>query len=204
MQIDRRQVVASGMTMASSVTAALTLPSIARGQDRLVIDAIGLHSHLKLPAERVVIASHYNYEDFTAIAGTDGWTKVVGMVREPWEDWRAADYTKYAKVIPGLAYIADIGGMSEFDADKVITLTPDVVICDASPDSLIGDQLRKLRRAEIPLVFLDFRSQTPQTHIASTHAIGRVMGTEARADEIAKLYEAAWQDVMVRASASPQ
>jgi iron complex transport system substrate-binding protein len=204
MQIDRRQVVASGMTMASSIAAALTLPSIARSQDRLVIDAIGLHTHLKRPAERVVIASHYNYEDFTAVAGTDGWTKVVGMAREPWEGWRAADYTKYAMAIPGLASIADIGGMSEFDADKVITLTPDVVICDASPDSLIGAQLRKLRHADIPVVFLDFRGQTPQRHIASTYAIGRVMGAEAHAGEIAKLYEATWQDVMSRAAASPQ
>jgi iron complex transport system substrate-binding protein len=204
MQLDRRQMVASSMTMASSIAAALTLPSIARGQERIVIDAIGLHTHLKRPAERVVIAWHYNYEDFTAIAGPDSWTKVVGMAREPWQDWRAADYAQYAKIIPGLEAIADVGGMNAFDADKVIKLKPDVVICDASPDSLIGDQVRALRRTDIPVVFIDFQSQTPKQHIASTHAIGRVMGTEARAHDIARLYEAAWQDVMSRAAASPQ
>jgi iron complex transport system substrate-binding protein len=201
MHCDRRQIITSAMAM----TAAGMFPSFAQGQERLVIDAIGLHTHLNRPAERVVIASHHNYEDFTAIAGQDAWAKVVGMAREPWEDWRAAEYTHYAKAIPGLGSIPDVGTLgTEFDADKVIALRPDVVLLDALTDGLIGNQLHALRRAGLPVVFVNFQSETPQKHLASIHAISRVMGTEGRAATIAKLYEAAWLDVMNRAAASPQ
>jgi iron complex transport system substrate-binding protein len=204
MQLDRRQAITSAIATVSAITAPWALSSAAHGQDRIVIDAIGLQTRLAKPAERVVITSHYNYEDFTAIAGPEGWTRVVGMAREPWEGWRAADYAQYAKVIPSLSSIADVGGKSDFDADKVLKLKPDVVICDAAPDHLIGDQLQTLRRADVPIVFVDFQSESLRRHLASTYAIGRVMGTEARAGDIAKLYEATWQDVMERASVDPQ
>jgi hypothetical protein len=90
-QFDRRQVVTSGVAAATAMAAPLIFSSSAQGQDRLVIDAIGLHTRLARPAERVVITSHHNYEDFTAIAGPDAWARVVGFAREPWQDWRAAD-----------------------------------------------------------------------------------------------------------------
>jgi iron complex transport system substrate-binding protein len=204
MQIDRRQAITSGIATVSAMTALWPLSSAAHGQDRIVIDAIGLQTRLAKPAERVVIISHYNYEDFTAIAGPEGWARVVGMAREPWEGWRAADYAQYAKVIPSLNSIAEVGGKSDFDADMVLKLKPDVVICDAAPHNLIADQLQTLRRADTPVVFIDFQSGSLRRHLASTYAIGRVMGSEARADEITKLYEATWQDVMERASANPQ
>lgn len=98
-----------------------SLPALAADYPRTIIDEIGLHTGFEKPVGRVVIATHYSYEDFTAIAGIEGWSKVVGFAREPWADWRAADFAEYAKSIPNIASIADVGVLSiDFDDDKVI------------------------------------------------------------------------------------
>jgi iron complex transport system substrate-binding protein len=185
----------AGLTM----TMASVRPANAQGRSRTIIDATGLHTALAQPAQRIVIASHYSYEDFTAIAGVDGWSKVVGLAREPWEDWRAGTYAEYAKVIPNLVALPDVGTLGNgFDAATVIALKPDVVLLDAFPDILIGDQVRALRSAGIPVVFLDFQSETPAKYAASVAAIGLSMGDEARAGELNKLYDTLYSDVMRR------
>jgi iron complex transport system substrate-binding protein len=193
--MNRRDVLTTALTMTiASVTSAM-----AKGGPRLLVDAIGMHTALARPAERIVIASHYSYEDFTAVAGVEGWSKVVGLAREPWEDWRAGTYAAYAKAIPNLAALPDVGTLGHgFDAAKVIALKPDVVLVEAFPDILIGDQLRILRAADIPVVFLDFQNEVPEKYAASIAAIGLVIGTEARAGELIRLYESLYSDVMKR------
>jgi iron complex transport system substrate-binding protein len=187
------------LTMALTMTMASIAPAMTQGRRRTIVDAIGLHTALERPAQRVVIASHYSYEDYTAIAGVDGWSKVVGFAREPWDDWRAGTYAEYAKVIPNLAALPDVGTLGhEFDAAKVIALKPDVVLLEAFPDSLIGEQVRILRAAGIPVVFFDFQSETPAKYAASVAAIGLVIGAEARAGELIQLYETLYSDLMKR------
>jgi iron complex transport system substrate-binding protein len=42
----------------------------------------------------------FNYEEFTAIAGVEGWQRLVGMNRVVWEGWRPAIFSKYLPLIP--------------------------------------------------------------------------------------------------------
>jgi iron complex transport system substrate-binding protein len=80
-------------------------------------------------------------------------------------------------VIPNLAALPDVGTLGyAFDAAKVIALKPDVVLLVAFPDSLIGEQVRILRAAYIPVVFFDFQSETQMKYAASVAAIGLVVG----------------------------
>jgi iron complex transport system substrate-binding protein len=195
MRMNRRDALAAGITMSMASIA----PAPGQGRTRTVVDAIGLHVPVKHPVERIVIASHYAYEDFTAIAGVEGWSKVVGFAREPWDDWRAATYAEYANVIPNLADVPDVGTLGlTFDAEKVIALKPDVVLLEAFSDTLIGEQLRALRAAGIPVVHFDFQSETLFRHTRSTAAIGLAVGAEARASELIRLYEQLYRDVMQR------
>jgi iron complex transport system substrate-binding protein len=201
MTVDRRKLMASGAGLAASLAAGRLA---AQGQDRLIIDAIGLHSRLQGPAQRVVIATHYAHEDFTAVAGASGWSRVVGLSREPWADWRAATFAHYARAIPGLADLPDIGILGvDIDAGKIIALKPDVVLMDVLSGSHAGEELRALRAADIPVVFIEFRSGMLRAHEASVAAIGRVMGTEGRAGEIIDLYSALHSDTMNRTGTSP-
>ncbi|HPH14473.1 MAG TPA: iron ABC transporter substrate-binding protein, partial [Burkholderiaceae bacterium] len=90
-------------------------------------DALGRKVKVNTPVQRVVI--NFNYEEFTAVAGKDGWKKVVGMSRTPWEGWRPAIFSRYAAVIPNLQSMPDVGHSDEgtFSAEKIIALKPDVL-----------------------------------------------------------------------------
>ena len=195
MQINRRD----GLLAAATMTMASVAPAIGQDRTQTVIDAIGRHVRVPDPVERIVIASHYAYEDFTAIAGAEGWSKVVGIAREPWVDWRAATYAEYAKVIPNLDSLPDVGTLGpEFDADKVIALKPDVVLLEALPDSLIGDQLRALRVADIAVIYIDLQAETLFRRSMSIAAIGLVTGAQARAGELFRFYTQLHNDVLDR------
>jgi iron complex transport system substrate-binding protein len=193
--LTRRDVVLSGLTLASTVLA----PAIARSQTRTIIDAIALHIEIKHPVERVVFASHFAHEDFTAIAGPEGWSKVVGFCREPWEDWRAGTYAEYAKVIPNLAAVADVGALhGDFDAQKVIALKPDVFLWDIGTAGISDDQLRELHAANILIVRFGFRDKSPFHRERSIVAVARSMGAERRAGPLITLGETHYDAVMKR------
>ncbi len=90
--------------------AALTLaPAFAAPLE--VTDALGRKVTINTPVNRVVAT--FNYEEFTAIAGVDGWKKVVAMSREPWAGWRPAIFARYAKVIPNLLDMPDVGHVED-------------------------------------------------------------------------------------------
>ena len=59
---------------------AFTLPlPLAFASTHTVMDALGRQVEVKTTVERVIIG--FSFEEFTAVAGVDGWAKVVGMSR---------------------------------------------------------------------------------------------------------------------------
>lgn len=163
-----------------------------------VVDVEGRKVLVNTPAQRVVI--NFNYEEFTAIAGKEGWTKVVGMSRMPWEGWRPAIFSRYTKVIPNLAAMPDIGHVDEnnFSAEKIISLKPDVLIVAQWAWETLKTERAQIESAGIPIVVIDYNAQTLERHLASTRAIGKVMGAEARAEDLATLYESQYRDILAR------
>lgn len=69
-----------------------------------------------------------------------------------------------------------------FSAEKVIALKPDVLfIVQSGPTSRCKPHV--IEAAGIPIVVIDYNAQLLERHLSSTRAIGKVMGTEARAEE---------------------
>lgn len=165
-----------------------------------VTDALGRVVKVNFPVSRVVIT--FNYEEFTAIAGVDAWKKVVGMARVPWEGWRPAIFSRYVNVIPNLKDMPDVGNIDEnnFSAEKVIALKPDVVFMAAWGFDGAKTQVEQIMAAGIPIIVIDYNAQTLERHLASTRAYGKIMGTEARAEELASLYERQYRDILARIS----
>ena len=163
-----------------------------------VTDALGRKVTINAPVSRVITT--FNYEEFTAIAGVDGWKKVVAMSREPWAGWRPAIFERYTKVIPNLAAMPDIGHVEDntLSAEKVIAARPDVVLMSDWGYSSLKTQMEQITAAGIPIVVIDYNAQDLGKHLASTRAIGKVMGTDARAEELATLYETRYKDVIAR------
>lgn len=163
-----------------------------------VTDAIGRQVQVRLPVQRVVV--NFNFEEFTAVAGKDAWAKVVGISRTPWEGWRPAIFSRYAAVIPNLQAMPDVGHSEDgtFSAEKVIALKPDVVFMAEWTFKSLETQRAQIEAAGIPVVVIDYNAQLLERHLASTRVMGRVMGTEARAQELAGLYEREYNNVMTR------
>jgi len=161
-------------------------------------DALGRKVKVNTPVQRVVI--NFNYEEFTAVAGKDGWKKVVGMSRTPWEGWRPAIFSRYAAVIPNLQSMPDVGHSDEgtFSAEKIIALKPDVLFIAEWTFNALKTARDQIEAAGIPIVVIDYNAQLLERHLASTRAIGKVMGTEARAEELASLYEREYKNILAR------
>lgn len=163
-----------------------------------VTDALGRKVKVPSPVQRVAL--NFNFEEFTAVAGKEGWTKVVGISRAPWEGWRPVIFKRYAEVIPNLQAMPDIGHSDDgtFSAEKIIALKPDVLFIAEWTYKSLETARSQIEAAGIPIVVIDYNAQLLDHHLASTRAIGKVMGTESRAEELAKLYEREYTKVLSR------
>ena len=163
-----------------------------------VTDALGRKVKVNTPVQRVIV--NFNYEEFTAVAGKDAWSKVVGISRAPWEGWRPVIFKRYAAVIPNLQAMPDIGHSDDgtFSAEKVIALKPDVLFMAEWTFKAMQTARDQIEAAGIPIVVVDYNAQLLERHLASTRVMGKVMGAEARAEELAQLYERQYKDIMTR------
>lgn len=165
---------------------------------RQVVDALGRTVDLPAKIDRVVV--NFNFEEFTAVAGLDGWKKVVGMSKTLWSGWRPAIWAKYTPLIPNLADMPEIGNTDDnsFNVEQVIALKPDVLLLADWSWKVLETQRAQIEKAGIPIVVVDYNAQLVERHLASTRAIGRVMGAEDRAETLAKLYDDRYRDIMRR------
>ncbi|WP_431282270.1 ABC transporter substrate-binding protein [Humitalea sp. 24SJ18S-53] len=177
--------------------AALPLPAFA--QNRTITDALGREVTIRPRPERVVVM--FNYEEFTAIAGTAGWDRVAGMNRIVWEGWRPAIFSRYSAVIPALARMPDVGNTDEgtFGAEKVISLRPDLLMMPAWAWNAAETVRTQIAAAGIPILVFDYNAQTLERHVASTRAIGAAMGTPDRAEALVERYRRNMGEILDRA-----
>lgn len=148
--------------------------------------------------ERVVLG--FYYEDYLAIAGPDALDKVVALSLSTWKDWRPNQFALYEKALPKLSSIPDVGNTEDntFSIEKVVAAKPDLLILAAWSYDALGEGVKQIEAAGIPIVVLDYNAQTVEKHVASTLALGKLMGTQERAEQLARDYEAAMADIDAR------
>lgn len=184
---------------AAALALAALLPlAAATAQQIQVVDAIGRTVTIAAPPQRVIV--NFNFEEFTAVAGKEGWSRVVGISRGLWEGWRPAIWQRYTAVIPNLKDMPDVGNTEDgnFSAEKVIALRPDVMFMANWTWTALTTAREQIEKAGIPIVVIDYNAQTLERHMASTRALGVVMGQTARGEELAKLYERETLDTLAR------
>jgi ABC-type Fe3+-hydroxamate transport system substrate-binding protein len=110
----------------------------------------------------------------------------------------------YEKALPKLASIPDVGNTEDntFSLEKVIAARPDLLILSAFSYDALADGVKQIEAAGIPVVTLDYNSQTVERHVISTLALGKLMGTQDRAEKLVKNYEDAMADVQSRIQAA--
>ncbi len=152
--------------------------------------------------ERVVLG--FYYEDYLAIAGPEALDKVVALSLSTWKDWRPNQFALYEKALPKLSSIPDVGNTEDntFSIEKVVAAKPDLLILAAWSYDALGEGVKQIEAAGIPIVVLDYNAQTVEKHVASTLALGKLMGRQDRAEQLAKDYEAAMADIDARIKAA--
>lgn len=186
------------------VSAAVALVALA-GQalaEIKVTDVKGREVTLEKPAERVVLG--FYYEDFLAVAGPGALDKVVALSLSTWKDWRPNQFAAYEKALPKLSSIPDVGNTEDgtFSVEKVIAAKPDLVLLAAWSYDALGEGVKQIEAAGIPVVTLDYNAQTVEKHVLSTQVLGKVMGAEDRATKLADNYKAAMADIDARIKAA--
>lgn len=183
------------------LAAALTLLALradpARAEIR-VTDLEGRTLAIPAPARRVLLG--FNYEDFLAIVGPGAIDRVVALSRSPWRDWRPKQYAAYAAALPAVETLVDVGDVDSgsFSIEAAVAARPDLAILAAWQYRALGAGVAKLEAAGVPVAVIDYNAQTLERHVASTLLIGRLMGTEDRAERLAAAYRAAVEDTLAR------
>ena len=144
-----------------------------------------------LPADihRVVVT--FNMEEYFAVSGDDGIGMLAGWSHKYWEGRRQDAYDAFTAVYPQLADIPDVGYNGDISAEAIIALQPDVVLASSTGANYnaLEPHFDNLSAAGIECVFFDFHAQTVEKHTESIRLLGRILGKEARAEEIAAFYK---------------
>ena len=161
-------------------------------------DVVGRTVTVPKVPERIVLG--FYYEDYLAIGGKDAVDKVVALALSTWKDWRPQQYARYEKALPKLKDIPDIGNTEDgtFSVEKIIATNPDLVILGAWNYEALGESVKQFDEAGIPYVVLDYNAQTVEKHTVSTLALGKLLGQEQRAQELADNYKNAFADIEKR------
>ena len=148
--------------------------------------------------KRVVLG--FYYEDYLAVAGPGAADRLVGLSLTTWKDWRPKQYALYEKALPQLAKLTDVGTTDDntFSVEKVISTKPDLLILGAWNYDALGESVKQIEAAGIPVLTLDYNAQTVEKHVTSTLALGKIMGQEKRTRELADTYKAAFADIDAR------
>ncbi|MDO4906151.1 MAG: ABC transporter substrate-binding protein [Lautropia sp.] len=173
-----------------TLTALALLCSPARAEIT-VKDAVGRSVTVPKVPERVVLG--FYYEDYLAVVGPKAIDKVVALSLTTWKDWRPNQFIAYEKALPRLKNLPDVGSSedSTFSVEKVIDADPDLLILGAWNYDALGEAVEQIEAAGIPVLVLDYNAQTVEKHVASTLALGKLMGQEERAEKLAAEYKEA-------------
>ena len=143
-----------------------------------------------LPADIQRVVVTFNMEEYFAVAGDQGIEKLAGWSHKYWEGRRQDAYDAFTAVYPRLAEIPDVGYNGDISIEAIIALQPDVVLASSTGANYnaLEPAFENLRAAGIECVFFDFHKQTVETHCRSIQLLGRILGQEERAGEIADFY----------------
>lgn len=163
-----------------------------------ITDVRGRHITLEKPAEHVMLG--FYFEDYIAITGPTAIDRLKAISLTYWKGYRPQQYAAYLKTFPKIADLIDVGDpdAGTMSAEKIIAARPDVVILSDGQYQYLGAAAATIEQVGIPLVVVDYNAQTVEKHVASTLIIGKVMGTEDRAQKLAALYQEKVADTQKR------
>ncbi len=158
-----------------------------------VTDLMGREVDVKVPVSSVVLL--YGLEDYAAVGGEEALNKLVGLNSWRYMKYRPDWWQGWVENHPWLAELPDVGQPGKtFEVEQVLKLNPDVVIADRSMFKYMDEDLKRLEKAGIPVIFTDYFPHSSNiTELfekvnRSTMLLGTLLGEEERAKELVQFF----------------
>ena len=145
-------------------------------------DIAGREVTIKKPVKRIVVNNRSLFDSLFAVGGEE----MADMIIATSGGNRGIEgFNKtYGAKFPKLKDLPQISNNGGYDAEKIISLKPDVVILiNQKPDQNL-ESLDKVIEVGIPVVCLSYNIEPLEDRVKNIEIIGKVLGKEERAKEI--------------------
>lgn len=174
------------------LTCAALLAVVPAHASTTITDIAGRKVTLPDQVNRVLLGEGRLFYAMALLEGKKPFSRLAG-----WQgDFRMLDpqtYAAYQKHFPEIDTIPLIGKASEntVSAEKVLSLRPDVAIFSISGHgpNLNNPMVAQLTSANIPVVFVDFRTAPLENSIPSMRILGKALQREKEAERFIRFYE---------------
>ncbi|ESZ11012.1 ABC transporter substrate-binding protein [Mesorhizobium sp. M0923] len=173
-----------------------------------VTDIAGRKVKLKAPVKRILLGEGRQLYLIASLAPEDPLAHIVAW-RNDMIEADPATYAQYLEAFPELAKLPAFKGQEDslIDIESAIIQKPDVVLLnlEAMRANEDAQYIEKLAELNIPVLYIDFRHHPLENTEPTIRLLGRIMGRDARAQEIiAFRREAIKQVTEILADAKPE
>jgi len=159
----------------------------------IVTDLLGKEVKVTVPVKRIVLQSSGSggaFYTLFAIGGKEVVYRIAGI--DPGlKMYRHWIWKKFVEAVPELENIPDIGTTSKgsLNVEKIISIGADIVIVTPFSYQQGIDLFEKIEKAGIPVVVIDYHTESVKTHLRTINLIGTLLGEEKKAWELAEFYQ---------------
>jgi iron complex transport system substrate-binding protein len=168
-------------------------PSAGAAGTITVTDLAGREVAIKMPVKKVSTNWTGTGGAFMTMSALLG--KEVADYLSSWDrdlqTYRFDMWEHYRKAVPALETIPVVGDFetNDLNLEMLIALKPDLVIWTLGVRQQAEAAVEPaLKKAGIPIVYIDHHAETIENHSRSTRLLGKIFGREERAEELVRFY----------------
>lgn len=172
-----------------------------QGQNAVITDMASRQVKIPIPAKRIVAIGPGALR-LVCYAGGAG--KVVGVENMEKQQPTSRPYILAYSEFENLPAIGQGGPDSTPDAEKLVSVKPDVIFVSYLVDKAKADELQA--QTNIPVVVLSYGNQVPfdEDVYKSIRLIGKVIGNEQRAEDVVAYLKECQADILQRTKEIPE
>ncbi|NSY40938.1 ABC transporter substrate-binding protein [Leisingera sp. ANG59] len=162
-------------------------PAAQEQRPMTVTDIFGREVTLNAPVRRILLGEGRQLYLIASLVPEDPAGHLAGW-RNDLIEADPATYARYLEAFPGLAALPAFKGQEDslIDIESAIIQKPDVVLLNLEAKRANEDAryVEKLAALDIPVLYIDFRHHPLKNTEPTIRLLGRILGREARAEEI--------------------
>ena len=192
---------------ASAATALLSAAPVAFSAPRWpaqLTDVLGRYVTIRHAPQRIIAGDYL--ANYLIVGGDAALKRTVAVAADHWETARVGEHQVFTSAFPAIKSLPSVGGYHDnlINAEKILALHPDVLLLSIGKYKDNSQRIPLLESAGIAVIVIDYHAMTTQNHALSTRLIGRLTGTEDRAEALVREMTEGLDEVDRRIAAIPK